>query len=56
MVKIFLIALALALAAYGAYVIFGGGKVVRVEPPKIAVEHDKDKASVTVEKPHATVE
>lgn len=54
--RIILIALALALAGYGAYVLFGGGKVVRVEAPQVSVDHDKDKASVTVEKPKVTVE
>lgn len=56
LVRSILIVLALALAGYGAYVMFGHGKVVRVEAPTVSVDHDKDKATVTVEKPEVTVE
>jgi hypothetical protein len=56
LLRAILIVLVLLLAAYGAYVIFGHGKVVRVESPTVSVDHDKDKATVTVEKPEVTVE
>lgn len=54
--RIALIALCLGLAAYGGYVLFGNGKVVRVEAPKVSVDHDKEKAEITVEAPKVTVE
>ncbi len=52
--RILLIAACLALAAYGGYVLFGNGKVVRVEVEKPTV--DSDKKSVTIEAPKVTVE
>ncbi len=56
LLRIILIALGLALAGYGAYVLFGRGEVVRVEMPKVEVSHDNDKASIEVEKPKVDVE
>jgi hypothetical protein len=55
-IPIILGGLLLALAGYGGYVLFGEGEVVRVEAPKVVVEHDKDEASITVKKPKITVE
>lgn len=57
MVYVILLAAGLSLAGYGAYVLFGDGKVVRVEGPKVSVKKEsEDEASITLVKPKITVE